>query len=422
MRYENKKWFRDDRYFRNQDHAFDLSNIRFLHTGVDTVKELFNCLLKPEMLLRIHEFYENNSQPIIIIGEYSFLISKSSKASGFQWILRNNDLGFVVLLKSFFVDAGENGTQIKIEGSPHVINRMTPKQYSNLTKEIAGLFATQIKPIGCAVHLCVDVKGWKPSNTFEYDLVTRSKRRMGFAGISNVSFDMAECAAIYGNRQTYTFGSASGVQLCVYDKVTEAIKTDKIDYWVEQWEQIPSVHDILEKEYQDGDQVTRIEGRIHHSVIAQFCNGTLDKDGKNIVINDFNDCSEHLTALWQYVLNSHRLQFSSSYIDPFWQLLQEDVYYFKPAPDLLYKRTQKTAENVNVKRKTAIWLGNTIRLHARKRINAKTIVKYILRMNFDDELSYYFGLPYPDKDTLGEVLLNHVELKLHLLLLQGVAA
>ncbi len=422
MRYENKRWHREDNFFVNSVTSYDLSNVRVLHNGVDTVKELYQCCIKPELLVNLEYAFNESFERIYSSGGYNWLVSKSSKTTGYQYILRNNDVGLVVLLKSFYIDADLHGSHMKIEGSPHLINSMTPEQYSAFTMEIARLFGHQVQAIGCAVHLAVDLKGWKPDTNFEYALVTRSKRRMAFAGISNATYDMAECSAIYGDRQTFTFGAASSVQFSVYDKVTEAIKSDKIDYWENQWLQIPAANDFMETEYKPGDQVTRIEGRLHHSVIQQFCNGTFDDKGKNIVINSFADCSEHLTALWHYVLNNFRLHHSTSYVHPLWQLLEEDLFFFKPAPDFHYKRAQKKPDNDNVKRKIAIWLGNTIRLYARRNFKTEYIVGLLSQASLDDEIGYYLGLPFTDKDLLHSALMDFVDKKREVLILQGIAA
>lgn len=422
MRYENKRWHREDNFFVNQSTSFDLSNVRVLHNGVDTVKELFQCTIKPDLLANLDHVFNDSFERIYTVGGYSWLVSKSSKNTGYQYILRNNDVGLVVLLKSFYLDADLHGSHMKIEGSPHLIDSMTPEQYSEFTQKIAQLFGHQVLPIGCAVHLAVDVKNWRPDSNFEYALVTRSKRRMAFAGISNASYDVAEVASIYGDRQTFTFGSASSVQLSVYDKVTEAIKRDKIDYWESKWRQIPAVDDFMESEYKAGDQVTRIEGRLHHSVIQQFCNGTVGADGKNITIYNFADCAEHLTALWHYVLNNFRLHHSSTYVHPFWQLLEEDVQFFKPSPGFHYKRAQKNPDNENVKRKIAIWLGNTIRLYARRNFKTEYIVGLLSQASLDDEIGYYLGLPFTDKDLLHSALMDFVDKKREVLILQGIAA
>lgn len=422
MRYESKRWHRENNFFINQNGMHDLTKVAVLHSGVDTVKELYKCLLKKDVLEDIKNCHEGDFDPVYTIADLDFLVSRGSKSSGYGWILRNNQLGLVVLLKSFYAEEGLHASHIKIEGSPHLINNLTPQDYSDMTLFIAGLFADQIHCSGVAAHLAVDVKGWVPPDDFEYRLVTRAKRKVRFNAKSEVSFDLNEIATIHGERQTFTFGSASSIQMCVYDKVAEAQKTDKIHYWENQWSKIMHSENFLEPEYKRGDKVTRIEGRLHHTVIQQFCYGTKDKDGKNIEINNFADLSEHLTALWRYFLNNFRLQHSTCYIDPFWQILDDDIEFFKPAPDLVYKRGKKPPSDVT-RRTIAIWIGNVIRMHARKNIKIDITVKHILSGCVNEDIMDYLGLfGWEGREVLYDVLHDFVTKKNQKHILQGIAA
>lgn len=438
MRYENKKWHRTGNHFQNTKASMNLENIRVLHIGVDTVKELFKCVLNKDVLTQIQTAYDSDFDRLITLGGLDWLITRSAKTSGYQWILRNAHEGLTVLLKSFYAEPDIHASHVKIEASPQLIGSYRYADFSAYLIKIARIFADQVTACGCAVHLAVDVKGWEVPPDFEYSLVTRAKRKMQFSGVSQMTVDMAEVAAIYGDRQTYTFGSASSVQLCVYDKVTEAIKSDKIGYWEHQWRKIPSVQDVLKPEYQEGDKVVRIEGRLHHSVIQQFCNGTVVKpEVKNakgevvkpaeyLQINNFSELSKYLNQLWRYILNNFRLHYSSSYVHPLWQLLEEDIDFSDNdcGYDVFYdfKRAQKPPSD-NVKRKMGIWLGNTIRLYSRKRFKTSVIVDSILKTGLDQELIHYFGLwDYEDKQHLHAVLTDFVSNKKRILTLQGIAA
>lgn len=422
MNYHDKRWDRNGSVFSSPRSEFDLTHVRLLHTGVDTVKELFTCMLRQDVLENIKDCYEADFDRVISVGGYDFIISKSGKVAGYKWILRNSDLGIVVLLRSFYVEQELHGSHMKIEGSPHLIASMTPEDYSALTLKIGGLFATQIHNKACAAHLCVDIKNWAPSEDFEYKLVTRSKRKMRFNSKSEVKFDLNEVSAVYGNRETYTFGATTSIQMCVYDKVTEAIKSDKIAYWENQWRKIPSAEDLLKKEYEHGDRVTRIEFRLHHTVINEFTHGTVDENGENIKITNFAELSDHLTALWNYSLKNFRLIHSTAYIDPLWQLLEEDVQFFKPSPDFVYKRGKKPP-SANSRRKTAIWLGNLCRLYSRKRIKVDFVVKQIISSGLTEELLDYFGLfGWEGREVLYDVVHDFVTKKNQKLLLEGIAA
>ena len=66
MRYENKFWHREGNRFYNQSSSIDLSGLRYLHCGVDTVKQLYNCLLKQDVLAYIASEYESSANFLII--------------------------------------------------------------------------------------------------------------------------------------------------------------------------------------------------------------------------------------------------------------------------------------------------------------------------------------------------------------------
>lgn len=150
--------------------------------------------------------------------------------------------------------------------------------------------------------------------------------------------------------------------------------------------------------------------------------GTKGADGKSLSIKTYADLAPHLTALWQYSLNNFRLQHSSSYIDPVWQYLIEDIEIFCPSPALVYRREHKPPSD-NSNRNVAFWLGNQIRLYARKRYHPSFVVATILKAGLDAELANYFGCKlFGEFDALQEMLTEFVTKKLHYLILNGVAA
>lgn len=424
MRYDNKSWNRSGRVFYNSKDSFDLSGVRVLHTGVDTVKQLYNCLLRSDVLCFISDHYDMKPGTSISLGGVDWKITRSSKQSGYQWILKNLDVGFVVLLKSFYADENLNASHIKIEVTPQTIySEYTPDNLTSVLNRVAALFATQIKPNGIAAHIAVDLKGFDVPQDFEQRLVAKAKRQYRVNNISNVQISLNETAAVYGNGQTYTFGSAGALQLCIYEKDQEVIKSDKLDFWEDVWGKVPSVNDSSLPEYQHGDSVRRIEARFHHSIIREFCHGSKNtKTGELLEINTFSDLCEHLTALWRYTLNNFRLQHSSSYVDPLWQLLGEDVEIYPPVPNWDYKRGKKQP-NSSSGRNVAFWLGNVLRLMARKRFRVDYVVNYILRSGLDDDLAAYFRVPrYGHYDVLRMCLREFVKDRLETHLLNGVAA
>jgi hypothetical protein len=423
-RYENKHFNREGKVFSSAQHTFDLEHVRLLHAGVDTVKQLYNCYLKVDVLNHFKQVLEGTSR-FVEYGGVEWSLAKSGKAGGYQYILKNLDLGMIILMKSFYVDDISFGGHLKIECSPWLIHENTPAQLQKKMDDIANIFTAQAVPSACAVHIAVDVKDWRPPQDFEQRLVTRAKRIVKHTTISDAKFDLSEVAVVYGNGQSYTFGSAGSLQFCVYDKPAEAMKGDKLNFWESIWRQTPSAEKPLEEsEYEHGDRVTRLEARFHHTVIKQFANGTRDTQGQlvGLELNTYEQVCDHLTAFWLYALKSFRLQHSSTYIDPLWQLLIEDITIYAPAPDFMYKRAPKQPGEAT-QRNVGCLLGNMLRLYVRRRIKPTVIVKFILNMGMEAELCDYFRVKqYGEADMLHAVVSQFVHEKCRDLRINGVAA
>jgi len=203
MRYENKFWHRIGNHFYNQNSSHDLSGLRYLHCGVDTIKQLYNCLLNQEVLKEIQSAYDSGDR-VLVVGGIDWALTRSSKASGYQYILKNLDLGFVVLLKSFYAEPDLSGSHVKIECTPQLIAEHTPKTLDAEIHAIASLFAFQLVPVGISCHIAVDVKGFEIPADLEARLVAKAKRQYKFNCISNAQLDLNETAVIYGAGQSYT--------------------------------------------------------------------------------------------------------------------------------------------------------------------------------------------------------------------------
>jgi hypothetical protein len=428
MRYENKFWNRVGSKFINQNTTVDLANLKYLHCGVDTIKQLFNCIIRSSVLEKVKQAYEGSAQ-YLTVKDTDWLITRSSKSSGYQYILKNLDLGVVVLLKSFYAEEDLSGSHLKIECTPQLIAQHSPQSLTDYLFEIANLFCVQVVPCGVACHIAVDVKGFEVPTDLESRLVAKAKRQYKFNSISNAQLDLNETAVIYGAGQSYTFGSAGALQFCIYDKTAEAIKSDKLDFWRSVWSRVPASdfdgdfsNTADMSEYSEIDTVHRIEARFHHSVINQFCWGTKDHSGKQLEIKTFEDLAPHLTALWRYSLNNFRLQYSTSYIDPVWQALIEDIEFFCPMPNIDYKRSPKPPSQ-NTRRNVAFWLGNQIRLYARKRYTPEYVVSRLMNSGLEAELADYFSVRmFGENDLLVDVLYDFVSEKMRVLWLSGVAA
>lgn len=422
MRYENKTWHREgDRFYNSQD-SFSLSGMKFLHAGIDTIKQLFTGFLKLDVIhaLSTHSYDVNCST--VNFGGIDWKYSSSSKKTGYQFVLKNLDLGFVVLLKSFFEEEDKLGSHLKIEVTPQAIFESTPIELRNQLRDIASIFLSSHTENSIAFHACVDIKNLELPDDFEANLVTKARRQFRYNSISNAQYSLNETSVVYGNGQSYTFGSASSVQMTIYDKVAESLKSDKITFWESVWSQIPSVNDFSVPEYQQGDNVHRLELRFHHSIVREFCNGSKNIVGDKLDIRNFVHLCDHICHLFRYGLNLFRLHHSTSYIHPIWQTLIEDVIIYPPCPHFMYKRSKKSP-SPSSRRNTAFWLGNVIKLMSRKRMTTSHVVKHIINSGLESDLSDYFNCKvFGESDELYHNLHEFVSKKMSDHLLNGVAA
>ncbi|KZZ49442.1 hypothetical protein A3759_03805 [Thalassolituus sp. HI0120] len=426
MRYENQKMKRIGNTFENKSShvSYDLSDIRFLHIGVDTIRQLYNCTPKEDVLEILANHFDSKNTDIVNVGGINWRFSRAGSQSGYQYVLKNLELGFVVLFKSFFKEADQTGPHLKIEVSPEAIGYYGLEGLTNKLHEVGNHFADTLIASGVAVHLAVDAKGLELPDDFEQKMVTRSKRQMKVSGISNAHFSAAGAAFVYGQNQTYMFGQSSGLQLCVYDKTEEIEATGKKDYWQGTWRCTPSVENPRESEYKEGDQVRRIEFRFSHTIIKEFENGNLIKTGQYVCIREPRDLKKHLRGLWLYALNNFRLQHSTTYIHPIWQLLMEDIKWYDLNEDFNYSRAQKVTQDDTSKRNVAMYMGNYLKLAARKGLTVKHAVNHILKSSgLDSDLAQYFGLLlYGNSSELESLVTEFVEDRLLTHRLNGVGS
>lgn len=418
-RYENKRMTRiskpDTGYdvFQNERLTveYDLSKMRFLWRGVDTIRQLYNASIRPDVFDQISNHWDNKSTDVINIGGIDWKLSSSGKRSGYKFILKNLNYGFVVLLKSFYCEMDQHGPHLKIEATPQVIYELGLERLTNELRKIANMFCDTVEASGVAVHLALDVKGLDIPENFEQNLVCRSKRQLSVSGISSLGFEnMSTAAYTYGNKETFMFGDSDGVQFCLYNKSTEAVVSDKIDFMQMIWRDTPGLTDPFIPEYNDGrdtgeaDIVHRLEFRIHHRIIKEFENGHFNKTqvlddkgrvikpGELVCIREARDLTRHLDGFWRYCLKNFRLQHSTTYIHPIWQKIEEDVNWFGYDDEFLYVRDQKKSAGVVGRRNVAMMIGNMIKLAARKGLTADHLTTQIMSLGLDSDIADYFGM------------------------------
>jgi hypothetical protein len=293
--------------------------------------------------------------------------------SGYQFKLQNADLGFVLLIKNFNAKADSIGPHLKIEVSPHAIDSLSPERLQARLDFYASEVLTCIEVNQCAVHLALDVQGWQPPADLVARMHCRARNHRDVSGIQSIEWAMK--SSVYGRGETSMFGSANGIQLCIYNKTEQAKATDKLDFWESIWRRGDDPFDSENAaNYQPDQDVWRIEMRYHHSIIQQFASGSVDlKTGAAIDTRTYAAFCAHLDGLWRYGLQSFKLLARPGYYDAFWTVLREEVVVDLPVDSLVdeteYKRYYKTAQGFSGKN-VELFLGNFVSLLARERVGA----------------------------------------------------
>lgn len=359
----------------------DLSAVQVVWAGVDTIRQLYRGVLKQDVLAQLEEDSESGdvlwSTPLALMWH----VSRAPWGSGYTYKLQNNEWGAVVLVKSFYAKAKHEGAHLKIELSPHMIVQRGARQIQQQLDHIAAHFFGEgkYKYGGCAPHLAADVQGWDIRSDFMEKFLTRSRTVRNYNGISKVQFDLSEVSSTYGDNETVMFGKPNALQFTTYRKDKEIQRSDKVDFMRREWECYSMGL------YDDSKPVRRFEARFHHSVVAEIGEGI----GEELL--SFSQVAEHLTDLWRYALQRNRLDYSSQYIDPFWQLLRDDVQFYHPANGLWIRRVKK--ESVQpVGRNYSQIIGNLVTVAARMGWKTTQLMKELKKLSFFDDILRWYSL------------------------------
>lgn len=383
----------------------DLSGVRLLRCGVDTVRQLYEGLLRPELLALFGE-----KPGMVDFAGYRFHASRVGRDSGYQFKLQNADLGFILLLKNFNRKLDAIGPHLKIEVSPHAIDAHEPERLQQLMDRLAGDAMTHVSPKQCAVHMAVDFQGWNPSEEFVASMHCKATSIRSFDGISR--FEWADKSAAYGRGQSYLFGSAGACQLGVYNKTLQAKAIDKLDWWEGVWRRNDSFDEGDPDNYNPEQPVWRVEFRFHHSIVDQFAAGSCSTNsGQFIETRTFAEFAPHLDGLWRYGFSRFRLMARPGWLDPIWTLLRDDVTVETGVSSLIdetyYKRRYKTARGFSGKN-IDLMIGNAITLAARQGLDAKKTFKALKSLPFWPLIVSYYrdkGLtPQDIRAMIGERL------------------
>lgn len=346
----------------------DLSGVRLLRCAVDTVRQLYRGLIRPELAA----MFESKPGMVDFAG-YRFHFSRVGRDSGYQYKLQNSELGLILLLKNHNVKADAIGSHLKIEVSPHAIDGRSPERLQQQLDFLAAASLHHVERNQCAVHIALDFQGWAPPADFVARLHCKAQAERRRDGIQSFGWD--ETSAVYGRGQSFLFGSAGGVQLALYNKTLQAKSIDKLDYWEGVWKRRDSF-DLDDPENYDPDApVWRLELRYHHSVVQQFAHGSCSvHSGDFLNTTSFAELVPHLDGLWRYGLQNFRLLSRPGVFDAFWTLCRDDVRVWSEVDSLVdetfYKRQYKTARGFSGKA-IDIVMGGLISLLAREGVEAK---------------------------------------------------
>ena len=346
----------------------DLSNVRILACSVDTVRQLYRGLIRPEIM----SLFEKPGTIVDFAGQ-RWHSGRVSKDSGYQYKLQNADLGIILLVKNFNAKIENIGPHLKIEVSPHAIDQYCPERLQESLDYYADHVLTNIERNQCAVHLALDLQGWQPPADLVARMHCRSRAARDISGIKEIQWTLE--SATYGKGQSYLFGSAGGVQLGIYNKTEQARAIDKLDYWENVWRRRDSFDEAAPDNYDPEQDVWRVELRYHHSVIQQFASGSFDlHSGETIETNSYAAFAPHLDGLWRYGLRQFKLLARPGYFEPIWTLIRDDVRVDLPVDSLVdeteYKRQYKTSRGFSGKN-VELFLGNFVSLLARERVGAR---------------------------------------------------
>ncbi|OEC35180.1 hypothetical protein SAMN05216600_116102 [Pseudomonas cuatrocienegasensis] len=350
----------------------DLSGVRLLRCGVDTVRQLYRGLIRPEIMA----LFEKPGTLVEFAGQ-RWHSGRVGRDSGYQYKLQNADLGFILLVKNFNAKLESIGPHLKIEVSPHAIDALSPERLQARMDFYAQALMTNVDVNQCAVHLALDLQGWTPPADLVARMHCKARMHRDISGINEINWSTK--SSTYGRGETSMFGSANGVQLCIYNKTEQARATDKLDYWESVWRRRDSFDEGDPDNYNPAQDVWRVELRYHHSIIQQFASGSLDlQSSAPIETRTFEAFSAHLDGLWCYGLGQFKLLSRPGYFEPIWTLIRDDVRVDLPVESLLdqteYKRYYKTSRGFSGKN-VELFLGNFVSLLARERVGAKKAFK-----------------------------------------------
>ncbi|MES9872497.1 MAG: hypothetical protein ABW146_05250 [Candidatus Sedimenticola sp. 6PFRAG7] len=386
----------------------DLSAVEVILTSIDTVKQLYKGMPKPDVLERLKSLQESSATILTTPAPLGtkWHLGFAGKASGYQYKLQNNERGVVILLKSFYKEEDRDGNHLKIELSPKFIAERGKKEIQQQLDNIAKSLLDDYKPAGIAIHIAADFQGWEMPDDFLSRFTTRTRVTQDRDAIQKVEFNsLSDVSVNYGDKQSYLFGKANALQIALYRKDREIEVSDKQDHFQRQWD------GYTFGQYDKELPVWRLEARLHHRVVRELGNS------QGLTLESFSDVVEHLADLWRYALMNNRLDQSRTYIDPIWQLLIEDCRFEHPATGYYFTRKKKESLG-NIGKNYSLIIGNMITVFARQGFKVKEVMRELKKLSIYEELLRV----YKDNGKTESDLWDQIDKGLSLRRLIGKAA
>jgi len=400
--------------FANGDQIVDLSGVNIVGASVDTVRQLFHGVPKASFIKKLEQHVENKDEFVRLtandlVNDDRWHFSRMGKTGGYRYKLQNNAVGLVVLFGSWYGKIDQEGSHLKIELSPHFISQRTVQEiWEYLHGDFVGLsriFLEEPEAKGVAVHLACDYQGFNLPVDFIQNFITSSRTVRVFDGIASLDLsDFCDAIASYGasdQGKNYLIGKPLGIQMAIYDKSYEIVKSDKVDYFSEEW----NIYSL--GAYDDTQTVRRIEARLHHTVIREIGLGL------GLVFEAFNQVADYLTDLWRYALERNRLMINGDargYLNPFWQLLMQDVIFKVPAQGVKISRKKKKEAIDPIARNITSVIGNLVSIMARRNdCTVRHVMRQLHNLHIWPEIQTYYRSRGKDDNDLRDQIKEGLE-------------
>lgn len=352
------------RIFVNKYDVQDLSGVNILHSGVDTVRQLYFGLLNPgfQGMAKDPAYGE-----VMDLCGIPFMVHGGG-GSGFRLRLQNNEIGLVLLLGNTKKKLEHAGSHLKIECGPQFLLCREADEASHFLSQLANELLNEGWTHNFfETHFCADVQGWMPSKTFEFDVKSRIRFKSKFEGIQRLEFDDETPVKVYGDRETFTWGSRNGLQFQVYRKDLANKKFDKEAFWKKVWNQAHDEDGVCL--YNENRPVWRLEVRYHSKTMREVMAGY----GREI--KDFGESAHLFDDLWRYGLEKFREDYSLEKITPFWQLLYQEVKIVDGKHRWAVKRSYSKGFSSNEARNVLMAVANALSIYARRGVKVKKVIE-----------------------------------------------